>query len=47
VIYNAYLAHKYGLKIKGVAEEDVAMAAKFVSEAGEYASRIVELPLII
>ncbi|MBP7195077.1 MAG: phosphoglycerate kinase [Candidatus Cloacimonetes bacterium] len=47
VIYNAYLAHKYGLKIKGVADEDVAMAAKFVSEAGAYASRIVELPVIL
>lgn len=47
VIYNAYLAHKYGIKIKGVADEDVAMAAKFLSDAAEYADRIVELPIII
>lgn len=47
VIYNSYLAYKYGVKIKGVSEEDVALAAKFVADAGEHASKIVELPAIV
>lgn len=47
VIYNAWLAHKYGLKIKGVSEEDVAQAAKFASEIGDKAARIVEPKVVV
>ncbi len=47
VIYNAWLAHKYGLKIKGVSEEDIAQAAKFASEIGDKASRIVEPKVVV
>ncbi len=47
VIYNAYLCHKYGISIKGVGAEDIAQAAKFCDEIGDYQSRIVELPWVI
>lgn len=46
VIYNAYLCAKYGISIKGVTEEDVALAAKFVTFAERYPKKIVELPFI-
>jgi phosphoglycerate kinase len=47
VIYNAYLCHKYGIKIEGVAEEDIAAAAKFIADSKEHAAKIVELPFIV
>ncbi len=47
VIYNAWLAHKYGLKIKGVDAEDIAQAAKFASEIGDKASRIIEPKVVV
>lgn len=47
VIYNAYLCHKYGLQIEGVAEEDIEQAAKFLADSGKDASKIVELPYIV
>lgn len=47
VIYNAYLCVKYGIKIKGVADEDIHMAEKFITEIGDKAIRIVELPAVI
>lgn len=47
VIYNAYLCSKYKISIKGVAEEDIAMASKFISDLGDKAHKIVELPFII
>ncbi len=47
VIYNAYLCVKYGIKIKGVSEDDLVQARMFIADAGEYSSRIVELPSII
>lgn len=47
VIYNAYLAAKYGFKISGLTEEDVAMAAKFIADSGENISKVVELPFIV
>lgn len=46
VIYNAYLCAKYGISIKGVSEDDVEMAAKFVEYAKKYPKKIVELPYI-
>jgi len=47
VLYNAYLAAKYGFKISGLTEEDVAMAAKFITDSGENIDKIVELPYIV
>lgn len=47
VLYNAYLAAKYGFKISGLSEEDVSMAAKFIADSGENISKIVELPSIV
>ncbi len=47
VIYNAYLCHKYGVRIEGVAEEDVIAAGKFVADCGVEAKKIVEMPFIV
>ncbi len=47
VIYNAYLSVKYGLSIKGIGEDDLAIAAKFLKDSEKYPGRIVELPFII
>lgn len=46
VIYNAYLCAKYGISIKGVSDDDVAMASRFVEFAKQYPRKIVELPFI-
>ncbi|MCF8034829.1 MAG: phosphoglycerate kinase [Desulfarculaceae bacterium] len=46
VIYNTYLCAKYGVKIAGVAEEDIAAARELV-EADAEAGKIVELPLLV
>ncbi|MDD3535946.1 MAG: phosphoglycerate kinase, partial [Candidatus Cloacimonetes bacterium] len=47
VIYNAYLAAKYGFKISGLSEEDIELARKFIADSGENISKIVELPYIV
>lgn len=47
VIYNAYLCHKYGIQIEGVAPEDIAAAKKFIEDSGDHAGKIVELPFIV
>ncbi len=47
VLYNAYLAVKYQLGIKGLDPADLALAEKFLLEAGSLRDRIVELPCII
>lgn len=47
VLYNAYLAAKYGFKISGLTEDDVAMAAKFIADSGDNINKIVELPYIV
>ena len=47
VIYNAYLCAKYGLKIKGVSEEDIVTAEKFVAYANQFPNKLIELPYII
>jgi phosphoglycerate kinase len=47
VLYNAYLAVKYQLGIKGLDPADLALAEKFLQEAGPLQDRIVELPCII
>lgn len=47
VIYNAYLCAKYGITIKGVAEEDIESAKKFVELVDENPNKLIELPLIV
>lgn len=47
VLYNAYLAVKYGITIKGVGPDDMELAAKFIKDSEAYLERIVELPYII
>ncbi len=46
VIYNTYLCAKYGVRIKGVADEDVAAATELVQKDKD-AGKVVELPLIV
>jgi phosphoglycerate kinase len=47
VIYNAYLCAKYGFSIKGIEEEDLALARKFVEHASKFPGKLVELPFIV
>ncbi len=47
VIYNAYLCAKYGFKIKGITEEDIKDAHKFVKLTEKYPQKLIELPYII
>jgi phosphoglycerate kinase len=47
VMYNVYLAAKYDLNIKGVDEEEVKIAKKFIDETQEYKDKIIELPYVI
>ncbi len=47
VIYNAYLCAKYGIKIKGVSEEDLKLAKKFVDFAENHNGKLIELPHIV
>jgi phosphoglycerate kinase len=46
VIYNTYLCAKYGVRIAGVGEEDIAAAKELVA-ADARAGKIVELPLLV
>jgi phosphoglycerate kinase len=46
VIYNAYLAAKYGISVKGVSPEDVE-AAKSLVEKDRATGKIVELPFVV
>jgi phosphoglycerate kinase len=46
VIYNTYLCAKYGVRIKGVADEDIGLAKELVKEDKEL-GKIVELPFIV
>jgi len=47
VIYNAYLAAKYGIKIKGIDEDDMELAKKFIEFAKKFPGKIIELRFII
>ena len=47
VIYNAYLCAKYGFKIKGISQEDIDAAQKFVELTKQYKGKLVELPFIV
>ncbi len=46
VIYNAYLAAKYDINIKGIAPEDVKAARELVEE-DRRANKIIELPYVV
>ncbi len=47
VMYNAYLAAKYDISIKGISDEDLEYAKKFVSFAQQYKDKLIELPYIV
>ncbi len=47
VIYNAYLAAKYDLKIKGVSDDDIEQAHKFIEYASKFPGKIIELHHVI
>jgi len=47
VIYNAYLAAKYDIKIKGIEEDDLEHAKKFVEFSRQYPNKIIECPYIV
>jgi len=47
VIYNAYLAVKYGLTIEGIAEDDLIAAKQFVDQCAKNPGKLVELPFVV
>jgi len=47
VLYNAYLAAKYGFSINGLSPEDIDAARKFISDAGKDIEKVVELPFVV
>ena len=47
VIYNAYLSAKYGFKINGIDETDLALAKKFVDYTIDFTDKIIELPFVV
>ncbi len=47
VIYNAYLCAKYGISIKGIEEDDLKSARRFVEYSQQFPGKVVELPYII
>lgn len=47
VIYNAYLAAKYGFDIKGISNEDALIAKEFVKRTNDYPNKLIELPYIV
>jgi phosphoglycerate kinase len=46
VLYNAYLCAKYGISIKGIAEEDIKAAAELVNKDRDQ-QKILEMPHIV
>jgi phosphoglycerate kinase len=47
VLYNAYLAAKYGISINGLGEDDIALAKKFITDSGPDIAKVVEMPFIV
>ncbi len=47
VIYNAYLAAKFGIKINGIDDEDMKLASEFVAHSAKFPGKLAELPIII
>ncbi len=46
VLYNAYLCAKYGISIKGIADEDIAAAKELVKKDREH-KKILEMPYVV
>jgi phosphoglycerate kinase len=46
LMYNTYLATKYGVKISGVSEEDISLAAELVKIDEEH-GKILEMPYVV
>ena len=42
VIYNAYLSAKYGIEIKGLDNDDIEHAKRFVEFASKYSDKLIE-----
>jgi len=47
VIYNAYLCAKYNISIKGIEQEDLEHAKKFVEYSLQFPGKLIELPFIL
>ena len=47
VVYNAYLCVKYGITIKGIDEDEISMASKFLELAQRYPDEMIEPPFIV
>ncbi|MFH1050824.1 MAG: phosphoglycerate kinase [bacterium] len=47
VMYNAYLAAKYGISIKGISDDDLKYAKEFVEYSKGFPGKLIELPYII
>ena len=47
VIYNAYLCAKYNISIKGIEQEDLEHAKKFVEYSFQFPGKLIELPFIL
>lgn len=47
VIYNAYLCAKYNFLIKGIEQEDLDLAKKFVEYSLQFPGKLIELPFIV
>ncbi len=47
VIYNAYLAARYKIKIAGLGEDDIASAEEFLEFSKQYEDKIIEPPVVI
>jgi len=47
VIFNAYLATKYNLQIKGISDEDIQIAERFVKLAERYPDKVIEPEFIV
>ncbi|MCK4956234.1 MAG: phosphoglycerate kinase, partial [Candidatus Cloacimonetes bacterium] len=47
VIYNAYLCAKYDIRIKGVDDEELAIAKEFLKISQQYKDKLIEPPFIV
>lgn len=47
VMYNAFIAAKYNIKIAGLEADDILAAQKFSDEAAKYPGKVIELPFIV
>ena len=47
VIFNAFIAAKYGLTIKGISDDDMRIAAEFVKLTEQYPNKVIEPDYIV